>query len=112
MLDWTRKRESTMADDPIGLAAATRPHGRKAGKYQGLYDYLAGRYADTIVLTFQQVEDLLGFTLPDLARDDQSWWAIAGGATSEARFSDAWTLASRTAQANLRAQTVTFNRVP
>ena len=38
------------------------------GKYKLLYQYLEHRYANTVVLTFAQIEDLLGFTLPDSAR--------------------------------------------
>ena len=37
-------------------------------KYKALYEYLDNRYANTVVLTFAQIEDLLGFTLPDPAR--------------------------------------------
>ncbi len=33
------------------------------------------RIANTVVLTFAQIEDLLGFTLPDSARVHQEWWA-------------------------------------
>jgi hypothetical protein len=45
------------------------------GKYQSLCQYVENRYANTVVLTFAQIEDLLGFTLPDWARVDQEWWA-------------------------------------
>ena len=34
------------------------------GTYQSLYEYLEHRYANTVVLTFAQIEDLLGFPLP------------------------------------------------
>jgi hypothetical protein len=111
MFEWMKTRVSNERNEPVVIAPAARPQGRKAGKYQRLYEYLENRYADTVVLTFQQVEDLLGFALPVLARQDQSWWAVAGASSSEARFSDAWTLASRTAQPNLRAQTVVFERI-
>jgi hypothetical protein len=111
MFEWMKKRASTTRDEPVVLAPLARPQGRKAGKYQQLYEYLEHRYADTVVLTFQQVEDLLGFALPALARHDSTWWAVAAASTSEAQCSDAWTLASRTAQPNLRAQTVVFQRV-
>jgi hypothetical protein len=77
----------------------------------GLYEYLENRYADTVVLTFGQIEDLLGFSLPDLARTDQEWWTSADLSTTETRCSDAWTLASRTARPNLMAKTVVFERV-
>ena len=40
------------------------------GKYKALYQYLDNRYANTVDLTFAQIEDHLGFTLPDSARVD------------------------------------------
>jgi hypothetical protein len=43
--------------------------------YLALHKYLDERYANTVVLTFGEIEDLLGFTLPDLARLQQDWRA-------------------------------------
>jgi hypothetical protein len=112
MLEWMKKRGATAHNEAKAHADAAKPHGcNKAGKYQCLYEYLENRYATTVVLTFAQIEDLLGFTLPDPARNDQDWWAIAGMNTAEARCSDAWTLACRRARPNLLAQTVAFERV-
>jgi len=37
-------------------------------EYLSLHKYLENRYADTVVLTFSQIEDLLGFVLPESAR--------------------------------------------
>jgi hypothetical protein len=111
MFEWMKKRVSMEPDHTVVVAPVARPQGRKVGRYQRLYEYLENRYADTVVLTFQQIEDLLGFTLPDLARQDDNWWAVGGADSSEARCSDAWTLASRTAQPNLRSQVVIFQRV-
>ncbi len=113
MLEWMKKRGSTPPNEPKADpgTAAPRQGRSKAGKYRLLYDYLENRYANTVVLTFGQIEDLLGFTLPDLARTDLEWWTIADMRTTEARCSDAWTLASRTAKPNLMAQTVIFERV-
>ncbi|MGH9347465.1 MAG: DUF7662 domain-containing protein [Vicinamibacterales bacterium] len=82
-----------------------------SGKYRFLHKYLEGRYADRVVLTFRQIEDLLGFALPDPARTDPAWWTIAAGSGAESGFSDAWTLASRTASPNLLARTVVFERI-
>ena len=75
-----------------------------------LYEYLEHRYADVTVLTFAQIEDLLGFGLPQLARTYDAWWTP--GATNEegTPHADAWTLAGRTATPNLQARTVTFER--
>jgi hypothetical protein len=112
MLEWIKRRRAAAPDEDKAGAYARKHHGcNKAGKYRWLYEYLEKRYANTVVLTFGQVEDLLGFSLPDLARTDQEWWTIADISTAEARCSDAWTLASRTARPNLIAQTVAFERV-
>jgi hypothetical protein len=80
------------------------------GKYKSLYQYLEHRYANTVVLTFAQIEDLLGFTLPDAARVHQEWWANTDPNDTPPPHSRSWTLASRTATPNLQAQTVVFER--
>jgi hypothetical protein len=82
----------------------------KAGRYQLLYQYLEGRYANTVVLTFHQIEDLLGFALPDSAHVNQTWWADDDQDGHGDAQSRSWTLASRTATANLQARTVVFER--
>src|ERR1700674_106977 len=68
-------------------------------EYLSLHKYLDDRYANTVVLTFAEIEDLLGFTLPDLARLQHEWWA-SGDAESTPQ-SRSWTEASRTAKPNL-----------
>ena len=83
----------------------------KAGPYRFLYEYLEKRYADTIVLTLQQVQDLLGVALPEPALRDPAWWSNTGRGASDTLWSDAWTLANRTARPNLGARTVIFERV-
>ena len=80
------------------------------GKYEALYQYLENRYANTVVLTFAQIEDFLGFTLPDSARVDQAWCANNDPNDTPPPHSRSWTLASRTATPNLQAQTVVFER--
>jgi hypothetical protein len=79
-------------------------------RYQPLYDYLRTRFADTVVLTFSQIEDLMGGPLPADARLTSTWWDApeAGQAPSEA--SGAWRRADRTAVANMAANTVMFDR--
>jgi hypothetical protein len=78
--------------------------------YGQLYKYLSGRFADTIVLTFEQIESLLGVALPDLARARTDWWtsAVQGGVPSIQALS--WTQASMTATPNLSARSVMFER--
>ena len=80
------------------------------GKYKALYQYLESRYANRVVLTFAQIEDLLGFTLPDSARVHPEWWANKDPNDTPPPHSRSWTLASRTATPNLQAQTVVFER--
>jgi hypothetical protein len=79
-------------------------------EYVSLHKYLDDRYANTVVLTFAEIEDLLGFTLPDLARLQLEWWASADSDSNPSAQSRSWTQASRTAKANLLAQTVAFER--
>jgi hypothetical protein len=79
-------------------------------EYVSLHKYLDERYANTVVLTFAEIEDLLGFTLPDLARLQQAWWANADGDNPPSAQARSWTQANRTAKPNLLAQTVAFER--
>jgi hypothetical protein len=85
-------------------------HLRTVGEYQMLYDYLRERFANRVVLTFAEIEDLLGFPLPDLARAQQDWWNGSDPAARRSAQSDSWTLASRTAVVNMAARSVVFER--
>lgn len=64
-----------------------------SGKYHLLYKYLEKRYADTVVLTFAEIEDLLGFSLPELARMREDWWTKPDRDTVRPVYSDSWILA-------------------
>ena len=79
-------------------------------EYRGLHQYLKGRYADTVVLSFAQIEALNDGPLPAQARLLE-WWAAAPADGVPSAQSWAWTEAQRTAVPNLAAQNVTFNRV-
>jgi hypothetical protein len=61
-------------------------------------------------LTFAEIEDLLGFALPDQARLHREWWTAAETSADEPNYSEAWILARRTALPNLMARTVVFER--
>lgn len=76
--------------------------------YQPLQKYLNGRFADTVVLRFSEIEDIVGFPLPDLARQQREWWADAKSAPSVQ--SRSWIEAHRTATPNLGAESVSFER--
>ena len=78
--------------------------------YLPLYTYLEHRYASRVVLTFEQIESLLGFALPPAARQEPAWWTSVAG--TGPRDGEAWTAAKRTAMPNLLARHVTFERLP
>jgi hypothetical protein len=106
-----KRRWSTPYSEREVLVETAKPRGRvMAGKYLLLYKYLENRYADTVVLTFAQIEDLLGFALPDRARLHREWWTAAETSADGPNYSDSWILASRTALPNLMARTVVFER--
>ena len=76
-------------------------------EYRALYTYLEHRYASVVVLTFEQIESLLGAALPAPARTEREWWADIVGTQCHCA---AWTLAGRTAAPNLAAGNITFER--
>ena len=81
MLDWLKRRgwiASHQRDAYVTVAQPAKAPGRvMSGQYLLLYKYLENRYANTVVLTFAEIEDLLGFALPDQARLQQEWWTNA-----------------------------------
>jgi hypothetical protein len=99
-----------MKSSETGSLAPRTPQSNPPTEYRSLYKYLDGRYADTVVLRFAEIEDLLGFTLPDGARLLQDWWADTDADGQPSTQSQSWIHASRTAKANLVAQTVVFER--
>ena len=79
-------------------------------EYRGLHQYLKDRYADTVVLSFAQIEALNECPLPAPARF-QGWWETAPADGVPSNQSRAWTEAHRTAAPNFSAQNVMFERV-
>ena|SRR2546423_15444709 len=122
MLDWLKRRasrklpqrdgrsvNSASLASPVNNDAANPQKRVMSGTYVLLYKYLENRYADTVVLTFAEIEDLLGFALPEQARLHREWWTSAE-TNAGSHYSDSWVLASRTAVPNLMARTVVFER--
>jgi hypothetical protein len=111
MLNWMKKRRLSPSPQRETHGATEKPPARTmSGKYLLLYNYLDARYANQVVLTFAQIEDLLGFTLPARARLNQEWWTKTETDVAGYAHSDCWILARRTATPNLLAQTVVFER--
>lgn len=110
MRAWLQKRWGTTG--PVEIIADALPVRRSGGvpaKYEPLNKYLTERYADAVTLTFGQIEDVMGSALPELARTRKDWWTTTVGSEDHAQ-SETWTRAGRTAQPNLGAQTVLFER--
>jgi hypothetical protein len=112
MFEWiTRRRLVAPSVDKFLADVSRAPARTMIGQYALLYEYLEHRYANTVVLTFAQIEDLVGFQLPDQARSRREWWTDPRAPDAGSSYADAWRLASRTAVPNLIAQIVTFDRV-
>jgi hypothetical protein len=82
---------------------------RVPAEYLPLYAYLEHRYASSVVLTFDQMEALMGCALPAPAGTERDWWT--GAAVHPDRHAATWMAAGRTATPNLSARTVTFERL-
>ena len=104
-------RDIAKADAPATKRQTDAVPG-KAGdvprEFATLHNYLTNLYADIVVLTFDQIEGVLGFRLPDAARTQEEWWTGTYRDGDEWSCSDAWILAGMTARPNLLAQTVVF----
>ena len=109
MLDWMNKRRLARHQQvELGLSHAEAS--LAPGRSTPLHKYLDERYADAVVLTFAEIEDLIGYALPDVARRSHDWWAAPAPDPTHRRLADSWIQANRTARPNLRALTVTFDR--
>ena len=73
MWQWLKRRNMLPRGESAPTSTAPQRR-RQAGAEQLLFDYLEERYAQTVVLTFEQIEDLLGTGLPEPARRDGGWW--------------------------------------
>jgi hypothetical protein len=83
-----------------------------AGLYAPLHVYLRDRYANEVVLTLTEMEDILGFALPRSAHHDDDWWANDDRPLTPETRSRPWMLADRVATPHLTAHIVSFERRP
>src|SRR5690349_1612094 len=88
--EW-RHRATPVAEYPRTILPVDRSLPAVSAEYLSLYTYLERRYATIVVLTFEQMEALLGFSLPTPAYTDVGWWA--GRAVSRHSCSAAWVAA-------------------
>jgi hypothetical protein len=107
--DWTKIVRWGMPA-PAEPAVDLPPDTEGDGPYQLLFKYLHDRFANRIVLTFAEIEDLLGFALPAAARLEADWWTGKDRSAHRSDQADAWIRARRTATVNLPARIVLFER--
>jgi hypothetical protein len=105
---WTSTRSHTPILD-FGRDQGQAPtHVRRVPReYLPLYQYLERRYASLVVLTFEQIESLLGFALPADAAMNRGWWT--GDIVTEPQ-TETWRVTGRLATPNLLARNVAFER--
>lgn len=80
------------------------------GKYRRLYAHLCSLAASEWRASFREIEDVLGFELPDSARLHRPWWAnqSPGGGHSQAL---AWGAAGwETREVDMEAETLVLRR--
>lgn len=78
---------------------------RVSVKYRGLSEYLLSSGASRISLTYAQIEQILGFPLPQTARRfKQSYWAN----TETHSYASSWMAVGYKAKVDLNSDTVTF----
>ena len=94
---------------PVDVTSKAADGRGSTGEYRLLYKYLHDRFADRVVLTFSEIESVVGFALPAAAFVDLGWW-LAGTTGERTPQSDAWMSAERTAKVNLTARNVHFER--
>ena len=80
------------------------------GKYNQLYTHLRHQGGQEWSTTFNEVEEILGFQLPNSARMHRSWWSNQdNGGHSQAL---AWQTAGwRVSAVNLEQESLTFKRI-
>jgi hypothetical protein len=108
LIAWWRRPSPSPAPPFISVVPKTVNTRPVVREYQPLYAYLDHRHASTVVLTFLEMEALLGRPLPTVAHREQAWWT--GASTDGSRQAEAWTMAGRTAQPNFVDGTVVFER--
>lgn len=109
IIRWATRRRAARVETPTVVLSPVPARSRVFVAYPTFYGYLEKRYADLVVLTFGQIEDLLGSKLPETARTHAEWWTHPVPTT--APYADAWRLAGRSASPNLLAQNVAFERI-
>lgn len=76
-----------------------------SAKYRGLAEYLLSSNETRVTLSYSQIEEILGFALPDTARKfKQSYWAN----TETHSYASSWMAVGYKTRVDIDSETVTF----
>ena len=76
-----------------------------SAKYRGMAEYLLSSNETRVTLTYSQIEEILGFALPDTARKfKQSYWAN----TETHSYASSWMAVGYKTRVDVDNDTVTF----
>jgi hypothetical protein len=83
----------------------------KRGKYAPLFEYLQSLGGDVWDSSFSEIEDIIGFRLPNSARIHRPWWSNDTGAGHSQAM--AWCVPGwKATKVNLPTESITFVRSP
>ncbi|MER1999519.1 MAG: hypothetical protein ABS882_07070, partial [Lysinibacillus sp.] len=76
----------------------------RGSKYEPLYKFLESKESNRLIMTFKEVEEVLGFTLPESASKYMAWW----DGSSQHTQAYSWTRAGFKANPSLKEKKVEF----
>lgn len=79
----------------------------KNSKYEPLTEYLKAIQTGYVVMTFEELKEVLGFKLPPSASKHQAWWDEASQHTQ----AYAWLNAGYRARVNMKEKKVEFVKI-
>lgn len=97
--------EEKIENMPTSQPQATIQLDKISAKYRGLAEYLLSSNATRVTLSYPQIEEILGFSLPDTARKfKQSYWAN----TETHSYASSWMAVGYKTRIDVDSDTVTF----
>lgn len=97
--------EEKIENTPIPQPQASVQFDKVSAKYRGLAEYLLSANEMRVTLSYSQIEEILGFPLPDTARKfKQSYWAN----TETHSYASSWMAVGYKTRVDVESDTITF----
>ena len=97
--------EEKIENTPAPQSQANVQLDKVSAKYRGLAEHLLSSNETRVTLSYSQIEDILGFALPDTARKfKKSYWAN----TETHSYASSWMAVGYKARVDTESDTVTF----